>query len=145
MGGATGTGSGAGGLGALRGALAASCHCRDFLPRDQVKKMGALGLLAMDVPEELSGAGLDYLAYAIAMEEISRGCAATGVIMSVNNVSPPGPGPVGRQAGGGHKSQHAERGSQLLASSGPGPSGSGGRRPLGGTHRRAGVPGLEGL
>lgn len=50
--------------------------------------MGELGLLAMDVPEEFSGAGLDYLAYAIAMEEISRGCASTGVIMSVNNVSP---------------------------------------------------------
>lgn len=51
--------------------------------------MGELGLLAMDVPEELSGAGLDYLAYAIAIEEISRGCASTGVIMSVNNVSTP--------------------------------------------------------
>uniref|UniRef100_A0A7M4EA32 Short-chain specific acyl-CoA dehydrogenase, mitochondrial n=1 Tax=Crocodylus porosus TaxID=8502 RepID=A0A7M4EA32_CROPO len=47
--------------------------------------MGALGLLAMDVPEEYSGAGLDYLAYSIAVEEISRGCASTGVIMSVNN------------------------------------------------------------
>lgn len=31
------------------------------------------------------GAGLDYLAYAIAMEEVSRGCASAGVIMSVNN------------------------------------------------------------
>lgn len=51
--------------------------------------MGELGLLAMDVPEEFSGAGLDYLAYAIAIEEISRGCASTGVIMSVNNVSAP--------------------------------------------------------
>lgn len=49
--------------------------------------MGELGLLAMDVPEELSGAGLDYLAYSIALEEISRACASTGVIMSVNNVS----------------------------------------------------------
>lgn len=54
--------------------------------------MGELGLMAMDVPEEFGGAGLDYLAYAIAMEEISRGCASTGVIMSVNNVSlAPGP------------------------------------------------------
>uniref|UniRef100_A0A452TID3 short-chain acyl-CoA dehydrogenase n=1 Tax=Ursus maritimus TaxID=29073 RepID=A0A452TID3_URSMA len=57
-------------------------HC---FPTAQVKKMGELGLLAMDVPEEFSGAGLDYLAYAIATEEISRGCASTGVIMSVNN------------------------------------------------------------
>ena len=48
--------------------------------------MGELGLLAIDVQEELGGTGLDYLAYAIGMEEISRGCASAGVIMSVNNV-----------------------------------------------------------
>ena len=41
----------------------------------------------MEVPESLGGSGLDYLAYAVAMEEISRGCASTGVIMSVNNVN----------------------------------------------------------
>lgn len=34
--------------------------------------MGELGLLAVEIPVELGGAGLDYLAYAIAMEEISR-------------------------------------------------------------------------
>ncbi|PIO13713.1 hypothetical protein AB205_0175650, partial [Aquarana catesbeiana] len=50
-----------------------------------VRQMGQMGLLAVDVPEELGGAGLDYLAYSIAVEEISRGCASTGVIMSVNN------------------------------------------------------------
>ena len=49
--------------------------------------MGELGLLAVDVSEDLGGTGLDYLAYAIGMEEISRGCASAGVIMSVNNVS----------------------------------------------------------
>ena len=54
--------------------------------------MGALGLLAMDVPEKYGGAGLDYLAYSIAVEEISRGCASTGVVMSVTNVRPPGAG-----------------------------------------------------
>lgn len=43
--------------------------------------------MALDIPEEYDGAGLDYLAYAIAMEEISRGCASTGVIMSAHNVS----------------------------------------------------------
>ena len=47
--------------------------------------MGDLGLLAVAVPEELGGTGLYYLANAIALEEISRGCASTGVIMSVNN------------------------------------------------------------
>ncbi|KAK1328714.1 hypothetical protein QTO34_012289 [Cnephaeus nilssonii] len=65
--------------------IAAEIDKEHRFPAAQVKKMGGLGLLAMDVPEELGGAGLDYLAYAIAMEEISRGCASTGVIMSVNN------------------------------------------------------------
>lgn len=52
-----------------------------------MKKLGELGLMAIDVPEVYGGTGLDYLAYAIAMEEISRGCASCGVVMSVNNVS----------------------------------------------------------
>ncbi|KAM4827380.1 short-chain specific acyl-CoA dehydrogenase, mitochondrial [Thomomys bottae] len=65
--------------------IAAQLDREHLFPKAQVKKMGELGLLAMDVPEELGGAGLDYLAYSIAMEEISRGCASTGVIMSVNN------------------------------------------------------------
>lgn len=56
-----------------------------LFPKEQVKKLGELGLLAVTVPESEGGAGLDYLAYAVAMEEISRGCASTGVIMSVNN------------------------------------------------------------
>ena len=37
------------------------------------------------LPTEWGGAGLDTVSYALAMEEISRGCASTGVIMSVNN------------------------------------------------------------
>ncbi|CAH2093755.1 unnamed protein product [Euphydryas editha] len=59
---------------------------RDHLyPGDAIKKMGELGLMAIATPEEHGGSGLDYLAYAIALEEISRGCASAGVIMSVNN------------------------------------------------------------
>lgn len=54
-------------------------------PADKIAKMGELGLMSIAVKEELGGTGLDYLAYAIAMEEISRGCASCGVIMSVNN------------------------------------------------------------
>ncbi|KAF7400295.1 hypothetical protein HZH66_005479 [Vespula vulgaris] len=54
-------------------------------PKEQIKKMGELGLMSIAIPENLGGTGLDYLAYAIAMEEISRGCASTGVIMSVHN------------------------------------------------------------
>lgn len=54
-------------------------------PKEAIKKMGELGLMAVAVSEELGGTGLDYLAYAIGLEEISRGCASAGVIMSVNN------------------------------------------------------------
>ena len=39
----------------------------------------------MNVPEQYGGAGLDMVCYALAMEEISKACASTGVIMSVNN------------------------------------------------------------
>lgn len=54
-------------------------------PADSVRQMGNLGLMAIDTPEHLGGSGLDYLAYAIAMDEVSRGCASAGVILSVNN------------------------------------------------------------
>jgi len=54
-------------------------------PREIVTQMGELGLMSIETPAEEGGTGLDYLAYAIAMEEISRGCASCGVILSVNN------------------------------------------------------------
>ena len=53
-------------------------------PQAQVAKLRELGLLGFSVPEDDGGTGLDNLAYAIAMEEISRSCASTGVIVSVN-------------------------------------------------------------
>ncbi|XP_015733452.1 short-chain specific acyl-CoA dehydrogenase, mitochondrial isoform X3 [Coturnix japonica] len=65
--------------------LAAQLDREHRFPAEQVKKLGSLGLLAVEVPEQFKGAGLDYLAYSIALEEISRGCASTGVIASVNN------------------------------------------------------------
>jgi len=54
-------------------------------PKEAVAKLGELGLMGVAVPEEWGGAGADNVSYALAMEEISRGCASTGVIMSVNN------------------------------------------------------------
>jgi len=54
-------------------------------PAEQIAQMADLGLMGIAVPEEYGGTGMDSLAYAIAMEEISRGCASSGVIMSVNN------------------------------------------------------------
>lgn len=65
--------------------LAAKFDREHLYPKEQIRKMGELGLMAIVVPEKLGGAGLDYLAYAIAMEEVSRGCASAGVIMSVHN------------------------------------------------------------
>jgi butyryl-CoA dehydrogenase len=54
-------------------------------PMGKVRKLGELGFLGMLVPEEHGGSGLDDVCYVLAMEEISRGCASTGVIMDVNN------------------------------------------------------------
>ncbi len=54
-------------------------------PWDSLKKMAKLGLLGIIVPEEYGGAGMDFISLAIAIEEISRACASTGVIVAVNN------------------------------------------------------------
>ena len=54
-------------------------------PAENTKKMAELGLLGMIVPEEWGGAGMSYLAYVVAIEELSRVCASHGVIASVNN------------------------------------------------------------
>jgi butyryl-CoA dehydrogenase len=54
-------------------------------PVENVKKMAELGLLGMFVPEEHGGAGMTYLSYVVAIEELSRVCASHGVIASVNN------------------------------------------------------------
>jgi alkylation response protein AidB-like acyl-CoA dehydrogenase len=54
-------------------------------PEELVHKMGALGLMGVAVREEYGGAGLDYISYAIVIEELSRVDASLGVIVSVNN------------------------------------------------------------
>jgi len=54
-------------------------------PMQVIKYMGDLGLMGLNVSSELGGSELDYMAYAIAMEEISRGCASAGVILSAHN------------------------------------------------------------
>src|SRR6266699_3975191 len=54
-------------------------------PRETVRRMGELGLMGIAVPEAWGGGGGDTVAYAVALEEVSRGCASHGAIMSVNN------------------------------------------------------------
>ena len=54
-------------------------------PAEIVRKLGELGFMGMMVPEKYDGAGMDSVSYAIAVEEISRADASTGVTVSVNN------------------------------------------------------------
>lgn len=54
-------------------------------PKDVIHKMGELGFMGMSVSEQYQGSGLDFLSYILALEEICKGCASTGIIMSVNN------------------------------------------------------------
>src|SRR4029079_18396148 len=54
-------------------------------PRSFFDKAGELGLAGVSVPEEHGGSGMDTISYCVVVEEISRVCATSGVILSVNN------------------------------------------------------------
>jgi butyryl-CoA dehydrogenase len=54
-------------------------------PRAAVDELGRLGMLGVFIPEEYGGAGLDNVAYALVIEELSVECAATGVIVSAHS------------------------------------------------------------
>lgn len=58
-------------------------HTEEF-PWPNIQKMAEMGLFGLPIPEQYEGAGLDMVSYAIAIEEIARGCAATGVILAVH-------------------------------------------------------------
>lgn len=57
--------------------------CR--FPLETFRKAAELGLTGVAFPEEYGGAGFDHVAYTIVIEEISRVCASTGAILSVQN------------------------------------------------------------
>jgi alkylation response protein AidB-like acyl-CoA dehydrogenase len=54
-------------------------------PKEALKELAALGTFGIAVPEEYGGAGMDYSALAVAIEEIAAGDGATSTIISVNN------------------------------------------------------------
>ena len=54
-------------------------------PHTTIKKMGSLGFMGIEVPEQYGGAEMDTLAYVLTLEEICKADASHGVIMSVNN------------------------------------------------------------
>jgi len=87
-------------------------HARDWenagwIDDALVAKLGELGLLGMIVPEQWGGTYIDYVAYALAVEEISAGDAATGTLMSVH--SSVGCGPVLNYGSDEQKSQWLEK------------------------------------
>ncbi|MDR0570966.1 MAG: acyl-CoA dehydrogenase family protein [Clostridiales Family XIII bacterium] len=53
-------------------------------PDEQVKKLGEMGLMGIPYPKEYGGAGLDYISYAIAVEELARVDGGAGVILSAH-------------------------------------------------------------
>ena len=64
--------------------LAAEIDEQERFPVETVKKMAKLGLLGITVPVEFGGAGADNMMYSMAVEELSKACATTGVIVSAH-------------------------------------------------------------
>jgi butyryl-CoA dehydrogenase len=64
--------------------LAGDIDKNEKIPESIVKQLGENGLLGSYVPEEYGGAGMDYTAYSIIVEEVSRACASTGVLISAH-------------------------------------------------------------
>ncbi len=58
---------------------AAEIDASDQFPMDLWRKLGALGVLGITVPDEYGGADMGYLAHMVAMEEISRASASVGL------------------------------------------------------------------
>ncbi|BDU21044.1 acyl-CoA dehydrogenase family protein [Dyella sp. GSA-30] len=65
--------------------VAAELDAKGEFPLDNIREMGQLGLMGIEVPEEYGGAGMDPIAYVLAMIEIAAADAATSTVMSVNN------------------------------------------------------------
>jgi len=65
--------------------VAAELDERHEPPLANLKKMAELGFMGLAIPEEYGGIGTDSVSYVIAIEEISKACASTGVILAVHN------------------------------------------------------------
>lgn len=64
--------------------LAAEVDEEERFPKETIPKLAETGMLGIPFPEELGGAGLSNVEYAMAVEELSRVCATTGVIVSAH-------------------------------------------------------------
>ncbi|MHB1273770.1 MAG: acyl-CoA dehydrogenase family protein [Rhodanobacter sp.] len=65
--------------------VAAELDAKGEFPLENIREMGQLGLMGIEVPHEYGGAGMDPIAYVLAMIEIAAADAATATVMSVNN------------------------------------------------------------
>ena len=65
--------------------VAAEFDAKGEFPLDNIREMGQLGLMGIEVPAEYGGAGMDSIAYVLAMIEIAQADCAHSTIMSVNN------------------------------------------------------------
>ncbi|HWL85276.1 MAG TPA: acyl-CoA dehydrogenase family protein, partial [Polyangiaceae bacterium] len=65
---------------------AAELDHKEQFPREILRGLGELGLLAVNVPEELGGAAAGVVSYALAMQEVAYACASTAVTMAVTNM-----------------------------------------------------------
>ncbi|MBC7259808.1 MAG: acyl-CoA dehydrogenase [Chloroflexi bacterium] len=65
--------------------IAAELDEKGEVPYANIRKMAELGFLGLTAPEEYGGAGMDTVSYCIAIEEISKACAATAIVMAVQN------------------------------------------------------------
>ena len=64
--------------------IAAEIDETERFPMENVKKIGELGMMGIPFPKELGGAGGDVLSYIISVEELSKVCGTTGVILSAH-------------------------------------------------------------
>ena len=64
--------------------IAAEIDVTERFPMENVKKMGELGMMGIPFPTEFGGAGGDVLSYILAVQELSKVCATTGVILSAH-------------------------------------------------------------
>ena len=64
--------------------IAAEVDEEEYFPADTVKKMAKIGIMGIPFPVEYGGAGGDNILYSMAVEELSRVCGTTGVIVSAH-------------------------------------------------------------
>ncbi|KAJ52181.1 butyryl-CoA dehydrogenase, partial [Clostridium tetanomorphum DSM 665] len=64
--------------------IAAEIDETERFPMENVEKMAKLGMMGIPFPKEYGGAGGDVLSYILAVEELSKVCGSTGVILSAH-------------------------------------------------------------